>query len=146
MPLCKGQSLLRLVAQCTHLSEKRGDVRRRQLLPPMGIMNDFIFCAWAEEMGFLKGSLLLLALYAVLCISTAWTAVVAEDGRGRLVALGMATLLFAHTYVNIGMTIGLVPITGLPLPFLSLGRTFLVTVLCGLGIVQSVSLHREEIK
>ena len=124
----------------------RGESIRRQLLPPMGIMNDFIFCAWAEEMGFLKGSLLLLALYAVLCISTAWTAVVAEDGRGRLVALGMATLLFAHTYVNIGMTIGLVPITGLPLPFLSLGRTFLVTVLCGLGIVQSVSLHREEIK
>ena len=123
---------------------RRGESIRRQLLPPMGIMNDFIFCVWAEEMGYVKGTLLLIGLYAVLCLSTAWIAVVASDPRGRLVALGVATLLFAHVYINMGMAIGLMPITGLPLPFLSLGRTFLVTVLCGLGIVQSVSLHREE--
>ena len=123
---------------------RRGECIRRRLLPPMGIMNDFIFCVWAEEMGYLRGSLALLALFALLSVSTAWTAVVAGEGRGRLVALGMATLVFAHVYVNIGMSLGLVPITGLPLPFLSLGRTFLVTVLCGLGLVQSVSLHREE--
>ena len=122
----------------------KGEAIRRELLPGMGVMNDFIFCIWAEEMGYLKGSLLLLALYGMLCISTAWTAFVAGEGRGRLLALGMATLVFAHVYVNIGMSIGLVPITGLPLPFLSLGRTFLVTVMCGLGLVQSVSLHREE--
>ena len=95
-------------------------------------------------MGYVKGSLVLLALFAALCISTAWTAFVAGEGRGRLVALGVATLIFAHVYVNIGMSLGLVPITGLPLPFLSLGRTFLVTVMCGLGIVQSISIHREE--
>ena len=124
----------------------KGESIRRELLPPMGIMNDFIFCVWAEEMGYLKGSLLLLALFALLGVSTAYAAVAAADGRGRLLALGMATLVFAHVYVNIGMSLGLVPITGLPLPFLSLGRTFLVTVLCGLGLVQSVSLHREEIK
>ena len=124
----------------------KGEAIRRELLPPMGIMNDFIFCVWAEEMGYLKGSLLLLALFALLGVSTAHAAVAAADGRGRLLALGMATLVFAHVYVNIGMSLGLVPITGLPLPFLSLGRTFLVTVLCGLGLVQSVSLHREEIK
>lgn len=123
---------------------RKGESIRRQLLPPMGIMNDFIFCVWAEEMGYVKGSLVLLALFAALCISTAWTAFVAGEGRGRLVALGMATLIFAHVYVNIGMSLGLVPITGLPLPFLSLGRTFLVTVMCGLGIVQSISIHREE--
>ena len=122
----------------------KGEAIRRELLPGMGVMNDFIFCVWAEEMGYLKGSLLLLALYGMLCVSTAWTAFVAGEGRGRLLALGMATLVFAHVYVNVGMSIGLVPITGLPLPFLSLGRTFLVTVLCGLGLVQSVSLHREE--
>ncbi len=123
---------------------RRGEAIRRQLLPPMGIMNDFIFCVWAEEMGYARGTLPLLALYAALCLSTAWTAAGAADPRGRLLALGVATLIFAHVYVNIGMSIGLVPITGLPLPFLSLGRTFLVTVLCGLGIVQSVSLHKEE--
>ena len=123
---------------------RKGESIRRQLLPPMGIMNDFIFCVWAEERGYVKGSLVLLALFAALCISTAWTAFVAGEGRGRLVALGVATLIFAHVYVNIGMSLGLVPITGLPLPFLSLGRTFLVTVMCGLGIVQSISIHREE--
>ena len=123
---------------------RKGESIRRELLPPMGIMNDFIFCVWAEEMGFVRGSLLLLALFSVLCFSVAWTSVVASDMCGRLISLGMATLLFAHVYVNIGMSIGLVPITGLPLPFLSLGRTFLVTVMCGLGLVQSVSLHRED--
>ena len=122
----------------------KGEAIRRELMPAMGVMNDFIFCVWAEEMGYLKGSLALLALYGLLCVSTAWTALVAGDGRGRLLAFGIATLVFAHIYVNIGMSIGLVPITGLPLPFLSLGRTFLVTVMCGLGLVQSVSLHREE--
>lgn len=124
----------------------KGESIRRQLLPPMGIMNDFIFCVWAEEMGYVKGSLLLIFLFAALCISTAWTAVVAGDKRGRIFALGVATLLFAHVYINMGMCIGLVPITGLPLPFLSLGRTFLVTVMCALGIVQSISLHREDEK
>jgi rod shape determining protein RodA len=124
----------------------KGESIRRDLLPSMGIMNDFIFCVWAEEMGYLKGSLLLIFLFAVLCLSTAWAAVVAGDKRGRIFALGVATLLFAHVYINMGMCIGLVPITGLPLPFLSLGRTFLITIMCALGIVQSISLHREDEK
>lgn len=121
----------------------RGEAVRRRLLPPMGVMNDFIFCVWAEETGF-AGSMVLLALYAVLCISTARAAAVASTDEGRLFATGMATLVFVHIYVNIGMSLGLVPITGLPLPFLSLGRTFLATTVCGLGIVQSISIHREE--
>ncbi len=121
----------------------KGEAVRRRLLPPMGVMNDFIFCVWAEEMGY-RWSLALLGLFAALCGSVAWTAVVAGDGRGVMMAAGMATLLFAHVFINIGMSLGLVPITGLPLPFLSLGRTFLVTIMCGLGIVQSISIHREE--
>lgn len=124
----------------------KGESIRRDLLPAMGIMNDFIFCVWAEEMGYMKGSLLLIFLFAALCLSTAWTAVVAGDKRGRIFALGVATLIFAHVYINMGMCIGLVPITGLPLPFLSLGRTFLITIMCALGIVQSISLHREDEK
>jgi rod shape determining protein RodA len=124
----------------------KGESIRRDLLPAMGIMNDFIFCVWAEEMGYMKGSLLLILLFAALCLSTAWTAVIAGDKRGRIFALGVATLIFAHVYINMGMCIGLVPITGLPLPFLSLGRTFLITIMCALGIVQSISLHREDEK
>ena len=61
-----------------------------------------------------------------------------------LLALGVTTLVFAHVYVNIAMSIGIVPITGLPLPFISSGRTFLIVVLCGLGLIQSVNVHREE--
>ncbi len=121
----------------------RGRAIRDGVLPPKVSMNDFIFCVWAEETGW-WGAFALLALYGVLAISLLWTVIVAADPRGRLLALGISALVFAHVYINVGMTVGLVPITGLPLPFLSLGRTFLVTVMCGLGIMQSVALHREE--
>ena len=84
-----------------------------------------------------------IALFAALLAGGCRAAAVADDPRGRLFALGLSTLVFAHVYVNIAMSIGLVPITGLPLPFISSGRTFLLTVVCGLGIVQSVSVHRD---
>ncbi len=122
----------------------KGETSRLKYLPPAVSMNDFIFCVYAEETGFI-GSLLLLVLYAALCVAGAWTAFRAVDGRGRLFALGFTTLVFAHVYINIGMSIGLVPITGLPLPFISHGRTFLVTAMAGFGIIQSISIHKEEI-
>ena len=81
---------------------------------------------------------------AVLLLSGLWTAVRSNDDRGRMVAIGVMTLVFVHIYINIAMSIGLMPITGLPLPFISAGKTFLVTLLAALGIVQSISLHREE--
>ena len=121
----------------------KGETNSLKYLPPSVSMNDFIFCVYAEETGFL-GSLVLLSLYAVLCVSCAWTAWGAVDARGRLFALGFATLIFAHVYVNVGMSLGLVPITGLPLPFISSGRTFLLTLMAGLGITQSIAIHKEE--
>ena len=120
----------------------KGETNHLKYLPPSVSMNDFIFCVYAEETGFV-GSLALLSLFAALCLSGAWIAYVAADGRGRLIALGVSTLVFAHVYVNIAMSVGLVPITGLPLPFISSGRTFLLTVMAGLGLTQSISLHRE---
>ena len=120
----------------------KGETNHLKYLPQAISMNDFIFCVWAEETGFV-GSVALLALFGVLLLAGCRVAYVAQDGRGRLFALGFSTLIFAHVYVNIAMSIGLVPITGLPLPFISSGRTFLVTVLCGLGIMQSISIHRE---
>ena len=121
----------------------KGETNHLKYLPQAISMNDFIFCVYAEETGFV-GSLALLALFAGLLLPGCWVAFVATDGRGRLLALGISTLVFAHVYVNIAMAIGLVPITGLPLPFISSGRTFLMTVMAGLGIIQSVSMHREE--
>ena len=120
----------------------RGENNRLKYLPPSVSMNDFIFCVWAEETGFL-GTLILLSLFSLLCFAGLRIAFLATDPQGHLLAIGLSLLIFAHVYVNIGMTIGLVPITGLPLPFISSGRTFLVTIMCGLGLLQSVSLHRE---
>ena len=121
----------------------KGETNHLKYLPQAISMNDFIFCVYAEETGFV-GSSVLLALFGALLLSGCRAAFVSSDGRGRLFAIGFSTLVFAHVYVNIAMSIGLVPITGLPLPFISSGRTFLVTVMCGLGIVQSVSIHREK--
>lgn len=121
----------------------KGENNRLKNLPPSVSMNDFIFCVWAEETGFL-GSLILLTLFMIVSLAGVVIAYRAVDLRGRLVAIGISSLIFVHVYINVGMAIGLVPITGLPLPFISSGRTFLVTVMCGLGIIQSISLHNNE--
>ena len=121
---------------------QRGETNHLKYLPPSVSMNDFIFCVYAEERGY-RGSILLLSLFLALILPCCWVAHRATDDRGRLLALGVSTLVFAHVYINIAMSIGLLPITGLPLPFISSGRTFLVTVMCGLGLVQSVAIHRD---
>ena len=122
----------------------KGETNHLKYLPPAISMNDFIFRVYAEETGFV-GSCVLLALFGTLLLSCCRAAFGAADGCGRLLALGTATLVFAHVYVNIAMSIGILPITGLPLPFISSGRTFLVVATCALGLVQSVSIHRKEI-
>ena len=121
----------------------KGEQKFLGYLPPSVSMNDFIFCVLAEETGFV-GASVVLALFGVLLITGLWTALRSPDDRGRLTVIGILTLVFAHVYVNIAMSIGLMPITGLPLPFISAGKTFLVVLLAAFGIIQSVSLHREE--
>jgi rod shape determining protein RodA len=123
----------------------RGETNHLKYLPQAISMNDFIFCVWAEETGYV-GSLALLGLFALLLLPGCFIAASAADERGRLLALGVVTLVFAHVYINIAMSIGLVPITGLPLPFISAGRTFLVTVMAGLGLTQSVAIYGRDIK
>ena len=121
----------------------KGEQKFLGYLPPSVSMNDFIFCVLAEETGFV-GASVVLALFGVLLLTGLWTAFRCPDDRGRLTVIGILTLVFAHVYVNIAMSIGLMPITGLPLPFISAGKTFLVVLLAAFGIIQSVSLHREE--
>ena len=121
----------------------RGETNHLKYLPPAISINDFIFCVYAEETGFV-GSVALLALFGLLLLSCCRAAFASADGCGRLLALGTATLMFAHVYVNIAMSIGVLPITGLPLPFISSGRTFLIVVMCALGLVQNVSIHGKE--
>ena len=123
----------------------KGETNHLKYLPPSISMNDFIFCVYAEETGFI-GSIVLLALFGMLLIPCVWTAYTAADDCGRLLALGISALIFAHVFINIAMSIGIVPITGLPLPLISAGRTFLVTVMAGLGLTQSVAIYGRDIK
>ena len=118
----------------------KGSLKRLGYLPPAVSMNDFIFAVLAEELGFM-GCLSLLLLYLGVLLPGLRIAWRCEDDRGRLLAIGACTLVFAHVYVNIAMSIGLMPITGLPLPLISAGRTFLVVVMAALGLVQSVAIH-----
>jgi rod shape determining protein RodA len=112
-------------------------------LPPSISSNDFIFAVLAEEAGF-AGSVTVLLLFLGLLWSGLWVAFRCRDDTGRLFCVGVVTLIFSHMFINIAMTIGLMPITGLPLPFISYGRTFMLTMMAALGLVQSVSIHGRE--
>ena len=105
--------------------------------------NDFIFSVFAEEAGF-AGSLAILALYALVIGAVLIVAFSCPDGVGKLLCVGVAVMMFCHVFVNIAMTVGLLPITGLPLPFISYGRTCLLTMMAALGFVQSVAIHGRE--
>lgn len=112
-------------------------------LPKSVAPTDFIYSVVAEEMGF-AGSALVLSLYAAVILGVMRAALVSVDKFGRLLCVGVATMLFTHVFVNIAMTIGLMPITGLPLPLMSYGGSFMVTTMCGLGMVQSVYVRRPR--
>ncbi|MBI5687482.1 MAG: rod shape-determining protein RodA [Verrucomicrobia bacterium] len=110
-------------------------------LPRQVAPNDFIFSVIAEEGGFAACGLALIG-YAVLLLNGLWTALAASDRLGRLLATGITVVLFCHVFVNIGMTIGLVPITGLPLPLLSYGGSFVLSTMVALGILQNIRARR----
>jgi rod shape determining protein RodA len=111
-------------------------------LPRTVSANDFIFPVIAEEVGFV-GSAVLLSLYAIVLLAGIRAAAAAEDKMGRLLAVGLTGLLFCHVFVNIAMTIGLLPIMGIPLPLVSYGGTFVVGAMGALGLVQSVFVRRR---
>ena len=111
-------------------------------LPRTVAPNDFIFSVIAEEKGFM-GSLTVLLLFALLIHTGLRAAAVAADKMGRLLCVGIITILFCHVFVNIAMTIGVLPITGLPLPLISYGGTFMVGTMTALGMMQSVYIRGD---
>jgi rod shape determining protein RodA len=113
-----------------------------QFMPAGAAHNDFIFSVIAEEKGFV-GSLVVLTLYAVVLFSGLRVAGQARDRLGKLVAVGVVTLLFSHVFVNIGMNIRIVPVTGIPLPLLSYGGSSVLCSLIALGLVQNIHIHRK---
>ncbi|MCS6771117.1 MAG: rod shape-determining protein RodA [Kiritimatiellae bacterium] len=110
-------------------------------LPRTVAPTDFIFSVIAEETGFV-GSVTLLTLYAILLGGVVRAGIASRDKLGRLIATGVATLLFCHIFVNLAMTVGLMPITGLPLPLVSYGGSFMITATAGLGLAQSIYVRR----
>jgi rod shape determining protein RodA len=112
-------------------------------LPPAGAHNDFIFSVIAEEEGFV-GSVVVLALYAVLLFGGIKIAGQARDHLGQLLAIGVVTLLFCHVFINIGMNIRIMPVTGIPLPLLSYGGSSVVCSLIAIGILHNVHIYRRS--
>lgn len=99
---------------------------------------DFIFSNVAERLGFV-GGVILLVLFMVLIWRILRVAMSATDRFGVLVAAGIGTIFLFHVVVNVGMTMGIMPVTGIPLPFISYGRSNLVVSLISLGLLQSIA-------
>lgn len=111
-------------------------------LPRGAAHNDFIFSVIAEEEGF-AGSVLVLALYSAVLFTGIRIAGQARDRLGKLLAVGVVTLLFGHVFINIGMNIRIVPVTGIPLPLLSYGGSSVLGSLIALGMLQNVYIYRK---
>jgi len=106
---------------------------------------DFIFSVLGEELGFV-GALLLLLLMLIVLLRMVRIASLAGDSFGQLIATGVATIILSQSFINIGVNIGLLPTTGVPLPFVSYGGSSLVTLFIGQGLVQSVALRHRKIE
>jgi len=113
-------------------------------LPTAVAHNDFIFAVIAEESGLIGGTLAIGSIMLIVfgCLRVAAKA---SDRFGAMLAVGVSVLLMTHVFINVGMTLGITPITGLPLPFLSYGGSFLIVCFFLLGMVQSVYRHRKDV-
>jgi rod shape determining protein RodA len=106
--------------------------------------SDFIFAVAGEELGFI-GAAVLLLFETLLIWQALAVASVARDTFGRLIAVGIAAMFMCHLLVNAGMTMSIMPITGIPMPFISYGGSFTLTTLAAIGLLQSIALRRRRI-
>ncbi|MCD8486566.1 MAG: rod shape-determining protein RodA [Desertifilum sp.] len=104
---------------------------------------DFIFSAIGEELGFV-GCVAMLAVFWLICLRLVLIAQNAQDNFGSLLAIGVLSMVVFQVVVNIGMTIGLAPVTGIPLPWMSYGRSALLTNFLAIGLVESVANHQQK--
>src|ERR671925_466863 len=111
-------------------------------LPATAVHNDYIFSAIGEQWGFV-GGIFLLGAFSLLLLTCLFVAFCAGDQFGLLLVVGITALVFTHIFQNIGMTIALLPITGVPLPLISYSGSFVLVVMFGLGLVNSVWIHRN---
>ena len=119
----------------THGTQTQLDYLRTQT-------TDYIFSVLGEELGFV-GALLLFALFALLLWRGVRAAELSRDMFGRLLATGIVTSILLQTFINVGVNVGLMPVTGIPLPFVSQGGSSLITLFIAMGILQSILLRHR---
>ncbi len=102
---------------------------------------DFIFAAWCEEHGFV-GAISVLLLYFLVLMRLVHNAQTAPDGAGAFVVMGVVAVLFFHILVNVGMVVGYMPVTGIPLPLMSYGGSSVLFMFLALGIVMNIRMRR----
>lgn len=112
-------------------------------LPRAVAHNDFIFSVIAEESGFV-GGVIVITLYGLVLFTGIRTASEARDRLGQTLAVGVVTLLFSQVFINIGMNIRIMPVTGVPLPLLSYGGSSVISSLVALGLLQNIHIHRTQ--
>ncbi|HZK44143.1 MAG TPA: rod shape-determining protein RodA [Syntrophomonadaceae bacterium] len=105
---------------------------------------DFIYSVIGEELGFI-GAAFVIILFGILLLRTVYIALNAKDFYGTLIVLGISAMWLFHVYENIGMSIGIMPITGIPLPFLSYGGSAMLTNIVAAGVILSVNIRGKKI-
>lgn len=105
---------------------------------------DFIFAGFAESVGFV-GGVILIMIFVVLIFRIFNVAIIAKDYFGMLLAIGIAIMFFVQAFINIGMNIGIMPVTGIPLPLVSYGGSSMLLNLSAIGILQSIYLRHKKI-
>jgi rod shape determining protein RodA len=121
----------------------RGTQNAQGYLPRAVAHNDFIFSVIAEEKGFI-GSITVIVLYSMVLFTGIRVAGQARDRLGKLLASGVVAMLFSHVFINIGMNIRLMPVTGVPLPLLSYGGSSVLSALIAVGILQNIYIYRRS--
>ena len=104
---------------------------------------DFIFSVIGEELGFV-GSVIIIAILLLIVLQCIHVARNAKDTKGMLIAAGMGCLIAYQTFINVGVATGVIPNTGLPLPFISYGLSFLISISIGIGVVLNVSMQKTS--
>ncbi|MCB1230101.1 MAG: FtsW/RodA/SpoVE family cell cycle protein [Verrucomicrobiae bacterium] len=116
-------------------------INYKKFISPNTAINDFVFAVLAEEHGF-RGAILMLSGFLLMLLQCLFVAFYSRDMLGRLIVAGVVGLFFAHIFQNVGMNLLIMPITGIPLPLISYGGTFVIIIMFLLGLVQSVWVHR----
>ncbi len=121
----------------THGTQTQLDYLRTQT-------TDYVFSVLGEEIGFV-GAVILFSLFALLLLRVLRVAELSRDLLGRLIATGVVIFILLQTFINVGVNIGLMPVTGIPLPFVSQGGSSLITLFIGLGVLQSILIRHRPL-